>query len=257
MAALRPHSETLSSPLFHKIGRNRLTRTIDAVLVFVRQYIPPLHWIAIRCLAGSLYVYARAVAATARFVTSGAYRWPEIPPGSVLVFWHGSAPSLLVAFAARKPRAPVKLMVSRDPRGDCVALFCRWLGFETVRGDAEHGGWRALIEIADALNHGAIALIAPDGGGPPCVARAGVAILASVVHAALIPVGANCRPSVMERRKWDAPRNPLPYARVAVVCGEPLHFARFEEAEAIEKSRAELQDALNRAARQARLELGL
>lgn len=250
VAALHPQSAMISSPMFHKVGRNRLTRTIDAVLVFIRKHVPPLHRIGIRCLAGCLYVYIRAVAATARMIAAGAYQWPDVPLGSVLAFWHGSAPSLLVAAAARKPPVPVILMVSRDPRGDCVALLCHWLGFETVRGDAEHGGWSALIEIANAVNHGAIALIAPDGGGPPCVARAGVAILASAAKAPLIPVGATCWPSILERRKWDAQRNPLPYARIAIVCGEPLYFPRFEDAAAIEGSRAELQQALDRASHQ-------
>jgi lysophospholipid acyltransferase (LPLAT)-like uncharacterized protein len=257
MAALHPHSQAISSPLFHRVGRNRLTRTIDFVLVFIRRYLPPLHWIGIRWLAGCMYVYARVLAATARIVTAGAYPWPQIPPGSVLAFWHGSAPSLLAAFAAHKPQAPVKLMVSRDPRGDCVALFSRWLGFEAVRGDAEHGGWRALIEIATAVSQGAIALIAPDGGGPPGFARAGIAILASAAHAALIPVGAKCRPSIIERRKWDAQRNPLPFARIAVVCGEPLRFPRLEDAASIETSRAALQQALDHASGQAREALGL
>jgi len=251
VAALHPQSATISSPRFHKAGRNRLTRTIDAVLMFIRKYLPPLHWLGVRSLAVCLYLYIRAVAATASTIAAGAYRWPEVAPGSVLAFWHGSAPSLLVAFAADKPEVPVKLMVSRDPRGDCVAVFCRWLGFEPVRGDAEHGGWSALIEIASAVNQGAVALIAPDGGGPPCVARAGVAILASAAHAAIIPLGATCRPSVLERRKWDEQRNPVPYARVAVFCGEPIHFPRFEDAAAIEASRAELQKALERASQQA------
>ena len=166
LSALRRLSKTISSTAFHKVGRNRITRTIDAALEFIRRYLPPIHWLAVRFLALLLYGYARAVGATAEIVTSGSYRWPDIPKGSVLAIWHGSAPSLLGAFTARRPPIPVKLMVSRDPRGDCVALFCRWLGFEIVRGDAEHGGWKALLEIADDVHGGAAALISPDGSGP-------------------------------------------------------------------------------------------
>ena len=257
LSALRRTSKTISSPAFHKTGRNRLTRAVDGVLEFIRKYFPPIHWFMVWLLALMLYGYARAVRATAEIVTVGSYRWPDFPRGSVLAIWHGSAPSLLVAFTARRPLIPVKLMVSRDPRGDCVALFCRWLGFEIVRGDAEHGGWNALLDIATEVHNGGAALISPDGGGPPLVARVGAVALASAVGLPLIPLGAACRPSVFERHKWDEARNPLPYGRIAVACGEPLVFASFKDASSLEGGRRSLQDALDRAAAEARATLGL
>jgi len=170
----------------------------------------------------------------------------------VLAIWHGSAPSLLVAFAARRPSMPVKLMVSRDARGDCVALFCRWLGFEVVRGDAQHGGWKALVEIAGEVHNGAAALISPDGGGPPFLVKVGAVALASAIGAPLIPVGADCRPSVFERHKWDVARNPLPWGRIVVACGDPLRFPPLEDAASLEQARQQLEDALHRAALEAR-----
>jgi lysophospholipid acyltransferase (LPLAT)-like uncharacterized protein len=257
LTALHRRSETISSAAFHRVGRNRVTRTIDTAIEFIRRYLPPVHWVAIRFVALLLYGYARWVAATAEIVTVGSTRWPDVPKGSVLAIWHGSAPSLLAAFAARRPSMPLKLMVSHDPRGDCVALFCRWLGFEVVRGDAEHGGWKALIEIASEVHNGAAALISPDGSGPPFVARVGAVALASVVGMPLIPVGADCRPSLFERHKWDDARNPLPYGRIAVACGEPITFPPFEDAAALEAARQQLQDALHSAAGDARSALGL
>jgi lysophospholipid acyltransferase (LPLAT)-like uncharacterized protein len=256
LRALSRPSKTISSADFHKVGRNRITRTIDTVLDFIRHYLPPIHWVVVRLLALLLYGYARAVRATSEIVTVGSYRWPNIPKGSVLAIWHGSAPSLLVAFSARRPSMPVKLMVSRDSRGDCVALFCRWLGFEIVRGDAEHGGWKALLEIGTEVHNGAAALISPDGSGPPFVARMGAVALASAAGVPIIPVGANCSPSVFERHKWDDARNPLPYGRIAVACGEPLTFPSFEDAASLENARQQLQDALDRAAGEARGVLG-
>lgn len=251
LATLRRCSKTISAAEFHRVGRNRITRTIDSALELTRRYLPPVHWIATRFLALLLYGYARAVAATAEIVTVGTYRWPDIPPGSVLAIWHGSAPSLLAAFTARRPKVPVKLMVSRDPRGDCVALFCQWLGFEIVRGDAEHGGWEALVEIANEVHRGCAALISPDGGGPPFLARVGAVALASAGGVPLIPVGADCSPSVFERHKWDDARNPLPYGRIAVACGEPLMFSPIEDAAGLEGAREQLQFALERASAEA------
>jgi lysophospholipid acyltransferase (LPLAT)-like uncharacterized protein len=151
---------------------------------------------------------------------------------------------------------PVKLMVSRDPRGDSIALFCRWLGFEIVRGDAEHGGWKALMEIANEVQNGGAALISPDGSGPPLFARVGAVALASAAGVPLVPVGAACRPAVFERHKWDVARNPLPYGRIAIACGEPLTFPPLEDAASLEKARQQVQGALDRAAEQARDALG-
>ena len=151
---------------------------------------------------------------------------------------------------------PVKLMVSNDARGDCVALFCRWLGFEIVRGDAQHGGWKALIDIANEVRGGGAALISPDGGGPPYFARVGAVALASAAAVRLIPVGANCSPALFERHKWDKARNPLPYGRIAIACGEPLMFTTIEDAAALERARQKLQDALDDAAERAQRALG-
>ena len=257
LSALRRTSKTISSAAFHKTGRNRLTRAVDAALEFVRRYLPPIHWFMAWLLAVMLYGYALAVRATAEIVTVDRYKWPDFPRGSVLAIWHGSAPSLLVAFTARRPAIPLKLMVSRDPRGDCVALFCRWLGFEIVRGDAEQGGWKALLEIATEVHNGGAALISPDGGGPPLFARVGAVALASAVGVPIIPVGAACRPSVFERHKWDEARNPLPYGRIAIACGEPLIFASFEDAASLEGGRQALQNALDREGAEARAALGL
>ncbi len=256
LKALRLRSKTISSAEFHKVGRNRITRTTDIALELMRRFLPPIHWIAVRFLALLLYGYVRAVRATAEIVTVGSYRWPNFPKGSVLVIWHGSAPSLLVAFTARRPNMPVKLMVARDPRGDCVSLLCHWLGFEIVRGDAEHGGWKALIDIANEVHRGTAALISPDGGGPPFVARVGALALASAAGVPLIPLGADCNPSVFERHKWDDARNPLPYGRIAVACGAPLTLPSLEDAASLESARLQLQDALNRAAGEARAALG-
>jgi hypothetical protein len=79
---------------------------------------------------------------------------------------------------------------------------------------------------------------------------------ASAAGVPLIPVGADCRPSVFERHKWDDARNPLPYGRIAVACVEPLLFPSFEDAASLESARQQLQDALDRAADQARAALG-
>jgi lysophospholipid acyltransferase (LPLAT)-like uncharacterized protein len=63
-------------------------------------------------------------------------------------------------------------------------------------------------------------------------------------------------PALFEWHKWDDARNPLPYGRIAVVCGEPLTLPSFEDPASLERARQQLHDALDRAAEEARHALG-
>ncbi|HSE98890.1 MAG TPA: hypothetical protein VLD57_11550, partial [Blastocatellia bacterium] len=117
-------------------GRNLFTRMIDKAFALARKYAPPIHWAGAATGALLFFLYARLVALTARLMTAGLPCWPSVPVPCVMAVWHGCAPSLLVAIVASRPRAPVAIMISRDPRGDFLALLCRMLGLHVVRGDS-------------------------------------------------------------------------------------------------------------------------
>jgi len=71
-------------------------------------------------------------------------------------------------------------------------------------------------------------LITPDGPrGPRRQAAPGVAQLAALSGAALVPVGAA---STRHRRlpSWDRMMLPLPFGRGVLVCGPPIRVARGE-----------------------------
>ena len=212
-----------------------------------------MHWLVGRISASALFCYARWAASTVTLVKRGVYLWPQIPAGAVLAIWHGNAPSLVGAFVAQRPTVPVQILISTDPRGDYLSLLCSWLGFKVVRGDAEHGGWGALAALAEELCQGGSVVITADGGGPVSTAKIGAVVLASSVHAPLIPVGANCRPAILESHKWDAARNPLPYSRLSVVCGEPVRYPEIIDAASLENARRQLQHALNQVSQEARI----
>jgi lysophospholipid acyltransferase (LPLAT)-like uncharacterized protein len=147
----------------------------------------------------------------------------------------------------------MQILISTDPRGDYLSLLCSWLGFKVVRGDAEHGGWDALAVLAERLYQGASVVITADGGGPVLTAKVGAVALASLARASLIPIGTDCRPAALERHKWDAARNPLPYGHIAVICGEPVRYPAITDAASLEHARRQLQDALNQASQEARM----
>jgi lysophospholipid acyltransferase (LPLAT)-like uncharacterized protein len=136
-------------------------------------------------------------------------------------------------------------MVARDPRGDSLSLLCHLLGLGVVRGDREQGGWEALIELAGEIERGACVIITADGGGPAREAKTGAVALASATGAPLIALGADCHPALSMPHKWDAPRNPIPFCRLAVTTSESYHCPFPLDLPSLEQSRCRLQSILN------------
>jgi lysophospholipid acyltransferase (LPLAT)-like uncharacterized protein len=239
---LLPPSE---KPADKDLGRNVLTRTLDTAFALVRKYLLPLHWLLEAITAMLLFFYVQMVAVTARLVTAGSPPWPHVPTPSVLALWHRDAPSLLVAFAKRRPAGRTVIMIARDPRGDYIALLCRLIGLGVVRGDSEEGGWDALLQLAYELTDGARVILTADGGGPARIAKVGAVALASAVGVPLIPLAADCHPAIEERHKWDAARNPLPFGNLTVLLGPARRFAPLRELPSIKEARSWLEVALN------------
>jgi lysophospholipid acyltransferase (LPLAT)-like uncharacterized protein len=232
------------SPPEKDIGRNQWTRILDSFFDLVRNHVAPLYSIGASISAFIIFIYARLVALTIRLITTGYFRWPNMPAGCVLALWHGDAPSLLVAFAARRPSVELVILIAPDPRGDFVAFICSMLGLTVIRGGGDEGGWEALIDLARKIESGASVIITTDGGGPAHVVKVGAIALASATRVPLVPLSADCYPAIEERRKWDAARNPLPFAKVAVAMGEPLKIQPLSTLEMIEANRQSLQLAL-------------
>lgn len=228
-------------------GRNLWTRSLDKLLKALRRYAPPLHFVGYLLTAIVLFLYARLLGFTTRLVTGGEERWPEIRGPAILALWHGDAPALITAFAAKQPRVEVCIMVGSDPRGDSLALLCRLLGLRVERGDNEEGGWEALAKLALLLEQGVSVLITPDGTGPARRVKPGILALASVTGVPIVPIGASCYPAVVQRRKWDAARNPLPFSRVSVVVGSRHTLPLIRDTKTLLKERDKIEEALTEA----------
>jgi len=243
---------TAPHPSAPAAGRNAFTRAVDAVLLWVRRHARPVHWLAASVLGSALFGYAWVVGRTARVVSLGPRTWQDVPERCVLAIWHGCAPSLMAAIAIRRPRPPLTILISTEPRGDILHVFCRLLGLRVIRGDWEHHGWHSLVRVAEAVAGGACAVITPDGGAPRGVARPGVLVLAAAANVMVVAVGAECRPGIAEPHKWDKARNPLPFGRIAIFIAEPLSVGEFADAPALEAARKQLQAILDAAQQNAR-----
>lgn len=244
----------LSAP---DIGRSAFTRAVDRLILWIRRRLPWLHWAGATLLGVVLFVYAWVVGRTNRVVSAGPRKWTDLPERCVLAIWHGSAPSLLGVIAKYKLPSPIAILIATEPRGDALMVLCRLLGLRVIRGDWEHHGWSAVTRMTEVVAGGFCALITPDGGGPRLTARAGALVLAAAADAPLVAMGAECRPALPEPHKWDKPRNPLPFGRIAIYIEEPMQLEDFQDAEEIESARRRLEEALDEAWRKARSALGL
>jgi lysophospholipid acyltransferase (LPLAT)-like uncharacterized protein len=237
------HSHTRDIP--KHADRSSFTRFVDSGFAFVRKYAPPVHAAGSLLTAILFFVYARVVAFTARLKSSGASPWPDVPTPCVLALWHGDAPSLLVVLAKRRPATQLAILVAGDPRGDFLALLCRLLRLEVVRGSDEHGGWTALAELTQRLEEGACVIITVDGGGPARIAKPGALALASAAGVPLVPISADCHPAIQETRKWDTARNPVPFCSLTVIVGPTQCLDFFDDLQSFEQARSSLEKTLN------------
>lgn len=73
-------------------------------------------------------------------------------------------------------------------------------------------------------------------------------MLAAATGAPLLALGADCTPALAEPNKWDAPRNPLPFGRIAIAMSEPIHIPAVHDGATLDSCRSGLQKALDRAA---------
>lgn len=185
---------------------------------------------AIRAALGAVVV--RALAATLRFHVDGldAVRgfWRAGRP-VIYAVWHGRI--LLVPWANARLRRTagaraVTVLVSRSRDGELVSAFAHRFGLATVRGSSSRAGAAGLRRLARAVAEGRDVAVVPDGPrGPRLVLQPGVVALAAITGAPVVPLAFAARPA-RRLHSWDEFLVPLPFARGALVFGDPVTVAR-------------------------------
>lgn len=174
----------------------------------------------------------RVLAATLRVQVSGAEQltplWRQGQP-LIYVVWHGRI--LLAPWAnewlrrTRGARA-VAVLASRSRDGEIVSRYVHKFGLQVVRGSSSRGGAAGLRQLATALRDGIDVALVPDGPrGPRGQLQPGVVALAALTGAPVVPLGLSVRPA-RRLNSWDGFLIPLPFARCAVVFGEPAPVRR-------------------------------
>ena len=202
-----------------------------------------------RLAASAVYGLIRSLAFTQRI------RWEYDPRvlgkeiGSVIFcIWHNRLPFSLIIYreyARRSKRTPqMAAIVSASKDGGVVARILEHFGVEPVRGSSSRRGPQALLELTTWAKRGYDLAITPDGPrGPRYTVQAGAVALAQLTGLPLIPVSYHLSWKIC-LRSWDRFQIPLPFSRLFVRFGEPLHVPREASVEQRELLRQRLENKL-------------
>lgn len=195
-----------------------------------------------------IYVTNRKVAGSHDPVA--AYR--SYAPG-IAALWHGQH---ILGPCIKPPQGDMIALFSRSRDAELNARVAAKFGMPSVRGSGgrdpkrthEKGGARALIALKKALDDGkAVAMIADIPHGTPRDAGLGIVTLARISGRPIVPVAlATSRRKVLER-SWDKTTIPLPFGRMAVIFGEPIHVSADASDAELEALRQAVTAGLNAA----------
>jgi lysophospholipid acyltransferase (LPLAT)-like uncharacterized protein len=201
-----------------------------------------------------LWLVIRLLCATLRIRVDGGERVEAARQqgrGALLISWHGS--TMVPVYWLRPFRPYGMISVSRD--GEIEARAFRLLGWRTIRGSSARGGTAALRSAIRCLRAGNLLALTPDGPrGPARAIKPGSLYMAKSAGSPIFPVGvASSRSKLVN--SWDSYMIPMPWARVHVVFGEPMHVGRDDDDRTVEAELARRIDQAHAHARE-RLDAG-
>lgn len=159
-------------------------------------------------------------------VGPAAQRKPGAEPiagsGRMIALWHGRM-LLGVAYGRQSNWA---VLVSPSADGEISERMLRDFGYRVVRGSSSRGGARALRVMLNELEQGSVVVLTPDGPrGPRHAMNPGLAWMSRATGFPVVPMGLVSN-RAWRLASWDAFTIPKPFARVALVFGEPVQVER-------------------------------
>lgn len=163
--------------------------------------------------------------------------------GVIFALWHRHA--FFVPFLRSYGGRSVAVLLSTHRDAQIVAVAVRLRGLAVVAGSSTRGGLKAYRLLRRLLEQRQLVCITPDGPkGPAEQVKSGVIHLAQQSGCAIVPVSVFCS-RAHRLRSWDRSVLPLPFARVVLQMGEPLHPpATLAEGQALLAARLQATGAL-------------
>jgi len=138
------------------------------------------------------------------------------------------------------------MLSSLSDDGEIGAHLGKKGGARVVRGSASRGGTEGFRRFYRLMKkEGYSTIILPDGSkGPKYQAKMGVAMLARMTGAAVIPMS-YAADRFWRIPSWDRMIIPKPFARICVVVGEDILVDRSLEDDELELARQKIESELN------------
>ncbi len=173
-------------------------------------------------MSAAIFLLGETLGRTWRFSVTGRSDYDpfhDSGKGLIYAFWHSHL--LPLAFYFRNTAKTAVISGSSDGiRAAAVAQ--RW-GHTVIHGSSSHGGTQALRTCIRTLKSGRSIVITPDGPrGPRETAKKGVAQIALLSGSSVIPVSA-VPENAWRLKSWDRFMIPLPFSRITIRIGDPLH----------------------------------
>ena len=150
--------------------------------------------------------------------------------GRMIALWHGR---MLVGVAYGRERNWA-VLVSPSADGDISERMLQAYGYRVIRGSSSRGGARALRTMLAELEQGSVVILTPDGPrGPRHAMNPGLAWMSRATGFPVVPMGLVTN-RAWRLSSWDAFTIPKPFARVALVFGEPVLVPRKASAAELE-----------------------
>lgn len=170
----------------------------------------------------------RIIGCTARFQVVGYEKVQELVKsgkGFILAVWHGR--TLLPIYYCRGMGIWAITSLSRD--GEIQTRTVSHFGYRIIRGSTGRGAVKAALAACKKLEEGGILAITPDGPkGPPNEVQQGTAFMAQRAGCPIICIGVGASPRKL-MGTWDSYALPMPFAKCALVFGDPIYIKPEDE----------------------------
>jgi lysophospholipid acyltransferase (LPLAT)-like uncharacterized protein len=202
------------------------------------------------------YLLISLIGSTLRFEfssESGGVPEGGFPPSFVIgPFWHRCVIPATWCFRGHG----MAVMTSRSFDGEYIARIIERFGYVAVRGSSSRGGSTALLAMNRSLASGQIAAFTIDGPrGPRYKAKPGPVLLARMSGAPILCFYlAVDHPWILGT--WDAMMIPRPFSKVHVRWTKLIHVPADASDEQMNDCHRQMQEALERARRDAVAALG-
>jgi lysophospholipid acyltransferase (LPLAT)-like uncharacterized protein len=199
-----------------------------------------------RAAAFVLAAYLRFALRTTRWVLDGGENLAPftVSGGVVAAFWHECLPlmpALWMRVLQANPARDGRVLISLHRDGRFIADIMKRMRIGVVHGSTararthraggekgarDNGGAAALRTLVTVLKQGNPVVLTPDGPrGPARVAAGGVAQMAALTGAPVLPCAARMRHH-FRIPSWDRMIVPLPFGSGVLVCLPPIAVAR-------------------------------